>query len=84
MSVRTDQELLLSALDRYQEWHTPGFLAGKGLISLEWSPALVNQLALDLELLGLAETRYSQAKRQLMFRITASGIEYLHRERALT
>jgi hypothetical protein len=63
---------LLTALNAYQTWHSPSFLAGKNLIDPEWPREYADKLAEALERLGLAETRYSIAK-GMMYKITAAG-----------
>jgi len=72
-----DALVLLQALNEHQTWHTPGFLAGKALIPADWPSGYVNKLALELEHDGLAETRYSASRGQLMYKITLTGQERL-------
>ncbi len=67
-----DALVLLTALNVYQTWHSPPFLAGKGLISPEWPRDYCDRLAEALERLGLVATRMSQAK-GLMYHITDDG-----------
>jgi hypothetical protein len=74
MTAAAEREsVLLAALAEHGAWHTPGWLAGRGLLPPDWPEAGVRACAEGLEVQGLVACRRSAAKGQVMYRITENG-----------
>ena len=67
------ERALLSALNVYWTWHSPGFLAGKGLIPPDWAADDFRRTAESLEAAGQVTMRFSPDRNLMMYRITLAG-----------